>query len=76
MRIYNKVFDIDINLNGRKNGNRWFEFRVCGLGIDLNYTPERGWTRNSFAGDWFKMWIRNRKADLERICIKVRRKSK
>ena len=61
MRICNKILDIDINLNGKKNGNRWFEIRVCGIGIDLNYKPETGWTRNSFAGKWFKMWLRKRK---------------
>mgnify|MGYP003132033406 FL=1 len=63
MRIYNKILDIDINLNGKKNGNKWFEVRICGLGLDLNYTPEKGWTRNSFAGKWFKMWLRKRKKE-------------
>ena len=50
----------------------WFEIRICGLGLDLNYTLEKGWTRNSFAGDWFKMWLRKRKNDLLEMKI-VRR---
>ena len=61
IRILNKIIDIDIKLWGTRDDNRWFEVRICGLGIDLNYTPRKGWTRNRFAGDWFKLWCRNRR---------------
>ena len=60
VRILNSFIDIDI---GRNGVNKWFEIRICGLGIDLNYSPGKGWTRNRFAGDWFKTWLRSRKSD-------------
>ena len=62
IRILNKVIDIDIKMWGYSN--KWFEIRICGVGIDLNYDGEpKRWHRNSFARCWFKMWRRNRKSD-------------